>query len=127
MPTVLDNRERRPRPNQSLQPTAPLRYAFVVDLSSRPRTVRGQTADAFPSVRFPRGVTDGRQWAIGYARSFTQRESNSFSACSRRDSVAKTLLRNNWEAVEHEDTNPKHRCSSIRLAPSQKGHKGRHN
>jgi hypothetical protein len=33
--------------------------------------------------------------AIGYARSFSARESNSFSACSRRELVAKTLLRNN--------------------------------
>jgi hypothetical protein len=42
--------------------------------------------------------------------------------------VAKTLLLNNWgRPFEHENTIPKHQYGSIRLAPGQKGHKGRHN
>jgi len=42
--------------------------------------------------------------------------------------VAKTLLQDNWgRPFENEDTNSKHQYGSIRLAPSQKEHKGRHN
>jgi hypothetical protein len=51
-----------------------------------------------------------------------------FSACSGRDSS----LKRHYEIIlgrpfDDEETNPKHQYSSIRLAPSQKGHKGRHN
>ena len=42
--------------------------------------------------------------------------------------LAKTLRRNNRERrFEDEETNPKYQYGSIRLAPNQKRHKGRHN
>jgi hypothetical protein len=42
--------------------------------------------------------------------------------------VAKTLLQNNCgRPFEDEDTNSKHQYGSVRLAPSQKEHKRRHN
>jgi hypothetical protein len=70
--------------------------------------------------RFQRVVSG--LFASGHAR-YQQ-----FSACSRRDSSLKRCYKNNWgRPFEHEDTNPKHQYGSIRLAPSQKEHKRRHN
>jgi len=78
-----------------------------------------------------RNGTDARAIAESgeqFVRIRSRRLSNTFSACSRRDSSLKTLLRNNWgRPFEHENTDPKHQYGSIRLAPSQKEHKGRHN
>src|SRR6267143_2393941 len=46
----------------------------------------------------------------------------------RPELIAKTSLRSNrGRPFEDEETNPKHQYRSIRLAPSQKGNKGRHN
>ncbi len=76
--------------------------------------------DARARGRFQRVV--GGLFASGHAR-YQQ-----FFGLLPPGLVAKTLLRNNWgRPFEHEDTNPKHQYGSIRLAPSQKEHKRRHN
>src|SRR6266480_2658660 len=51
-----------------------------------------------------------------------------FQLAPAGESSLKPLLRNNWgRPSEHEATNPKHQQGSIRLAASQRRHKGRHN
>src|SRR5215471_11141913 len=49
------------------------------------------------------------------------------SDCFRRGVIAKNVAtKKSGGPFEHEDTNPKHQCSSIRLAPTQKGDNGGH-
>jgi hypothetical protein len=63
-----------------------------------------------------------------FVRIKSRTPSNRFSACPRQNSSVKGCYQTNWgRPIEHENINPKHQYGSIRLAPSQKGHKGRHN